>query len=463
MGEGMTRAGTGDCGAKERRVAVIGAGAGGLCAAKHLLQRGVRVTVFEAGSRIGGLWVYENDNGLSPTYESLHLNSEARVTAYKDFPFPESSLLYPDHREVTAYLEAYADEFGVQPHIRFRSKVTRVTPQPEGGWSVMTESGAKEPFESVVVASGHQSTPRHPPFARDFTGEYLHSHSYRVPELFRGKHVLVVGVGNSACDIAADICQVTASTTLAARSPVLMMPRMFFGVPTARLLAKIEKPFVPWAVRRWFRTMISRMAHGRMEQWGFVTPKTRTHPAGHHLLMQQFIWGRVKAKRGVASVRGSEVTFEDRTTLRFDTMIAATGYEVELAFLSQEVSPVRGHWLDLYRRVVRPGYRGLYFVGFFNVSGGGNIRMMDDQAEWIAALEAGDLDLPTSSEMMREILREREMIKRNFPDSPRYGLELDPQPYRRLVEKELRRRKPRDAGKALPAPGSRNPPSGRWN
>jgi hypothetical protein len=188
-----------------------------------------------------------------------------------------------------------------------------------------------------------------------------------------------------------------------------------------------------------------------MEQWGFVTPKTRTHPAGHHLLMQQFIWGRVKAKPGIAAVHGHEVTFQDGTVQSFDTIIAATGYDVDLPFLSEEVSPVRGQWLDLYQRVVRPGHAGLYFVGFFNVSGGGNIRMMDDQAEWLTALEARELNIPTASAMMQAILREREIIRKLYPDSPRYGLELDPVPYRKSLAKELRGRReaPSGSGSAI--------------
>jgi dimethylaniline monooxygenase (N-oxide forming) len=422
-----------------RKVAVVGAGAAGLCAAKHLLGKGMEVVVYELGSRIGGLWVYENDNGLSPAYLSLHVNSEAQVTAYKDFPFPDSAPLYPDHRQMTAYLEAYADRFNIRPHIRFQSKVAAIERSTRGDWTVSLAVGTRENFDAVVVASGHQGVPKHPPFAKDFTGRYLHAHSYRVPEPFRDKHVLVVGVGNSACDIAADICTVTASTTMAARSPVLLMPRMFLGVPTSRVLGRIEKPWMPWPIRRWFRTMVSRMAHGRMEQWGFVTPKTRTHPAGHHLLIGHFIWNRISAKPGIESVNGNEVRFVDGSTRRFDAVIAAIGYEVDLPLLSPELSPVRGRWLDLFHRVVRPGVPSLYFVGFFNVSGGGNIRMMDDQAEWVAALEAGEVGLPSPEEMMRRILRERSNIDRLYPDSPRYGLELDPREYRAALANELRR------------------------
>ena len=110
------------------KVAVIGAGAAGLCAAKHLKAQGVAVTVFEMGSHICGLWVYENDNGLSPAYQSLHVNSENRVTAYVDFPCPAEAPLYPDHRQMTAYLRAYAEHFDLVKHIRFESPSRRCKP-----------------------------------------------------------------------------------------------------------------------------------------------------------------------------------------------------------------------------------------------------------------------------------------------------------------------------------------------
>ena len=437
-----------------RKAAIIGAGAAGLCAAKHLMAKGIEVVVYELGSHIGGLWVYENDNGMSPTYQSLHLNSENRVTAYKDFPFPPDAPLYPDHRQVTKYLEAYADRFNLRPHIRFRSRVTKVGKAPDGGWIVELADGSQEPFDAVVVASGHQGAPKHPPFAKDFTGEYLHAHDYRIPEPFRGKQALIIGVGNSACDIAADICAVTAHTTMVARSPVLIMPRMFLGVPTSRVLGRIERPWMPWPMRRWIRNLIARMAHGRMEQWGFVTPKTRTHPAGHHLLMSQFIWNRVSAKPGIASIHGDEVSFIDGAKGKYDVMIAATGYDVDLPFLGAEISPVRERWLDLYQRVVRPGFPGLYFVGFFNVSGGGNIRMMDDQAEWVAALEAGELGLPSADEMMRRIKQDQTRVAQLYPDSPRYGLELDPRDYRIALAKEVRRGAALKPARPAPAPNA---------
>jgi dimethylaniline monooxygenase (N-oxide forming) len=172
-----------------------------------------------------------------------------------------------------------------------------------------------------------------------------------------------------------------------------------------------------------------------------VTPKTRTHPAGHHLLIGHFTWNRISAKPGIEKINGDTVHFVDGSSKRFDTLIAATGYEVHLPFLSQALSPMRGRWLELFHQVVKPEVPGLYFLGFFNVSGGGNIRMMDDQAEWVAALETSEVGLPSPEAMKRTILKERETVTRHYPDSPRYALELDPRLYRAALAGAMRRAK----------------------
>ena len=421
-----------------RRVAVIGAGAAGLCAAKYLLSAGVEVVVHELGSCVGGLWVYENDSGLGPAYRSLHLNSEARVTAYKDFPFPADGPLFPDHYAVRGYLQSYAERFDLLRHIRFRSRVVDVAPKGER-WRVQLEDAADEEFDAVVVASGHQGEPMHPAWKDDFVGQYLHSHSYRVPEPFRDQRVLVVGMGNSAVDIASDICVVTSATTISARSPVLVMPRMLFGVPTARVLGKLEQRWMPWPLRRTIRELLTRIVHGRMEQWGFTTPKSRTHPTSHPSLMSHFVWDRIKAKPAITSVEGLEVHFVDGSTESFDTVIAGTGYSVDLPFLAPQLRPLDGHRLELFLRVVHPAQRGLYFMGMFNVAGGGNIRMMDDQADWITQLVCGQETLPGKARMLHVMEQEQAFLRRHYPGSARYALELDPAFYRKQLARKRRR------------------------
>ncbi len=416
----------------QKKFAVIGAGAGGLCAAKNLVARGFEVTIFEVGSHIGGLWVYENDSGLSPAYRSLHINSEARVSCFGDFPFPPGVSLYPDHGEMRKYFEAYAQHFDLTRRIRFQSRVTALEPTASGV-TVRLESGGEEAFDGIVVATGHQSIPRHPPEVKNFTGEYLHAHAYRVPEQFAGKRVMVIGPGNSGVDIAADICTVTSCAVLCARSPVLIMPRMMFGVPNSRTLGKIEKPWVPWAIRIRARAILTRMFHGRMEQWGFRTPKTRTHPISHPTLISHIAWDRVAVKPGIKSIAGQEVSFVDGSTETFDSIIAATGYVTEFPYLPPGTSPLSGTRLDLYNRIVHPSLPGVYFIGFFDVSGGSNIRMMDDQAEYIAAVASGAIKLPTRDAMLAAIAEDHAFAAKQFPDSPRYGLELDPYRYRKRL------------------------------
>lgn len=414
--------------------AIIGAGAGGLCAAKHLTAQGIDVTIFEAGSRVGGLWVYNNDSGMSPAYKSLHINSEAKVSSFEDFPFPDDAPLYPDHAEMCRYFERYAVHFDLTRRIRFSSRVLSVTPI-NGKFGIALENGATEIFDGVVVASGHQSVPRHPPQIEGYGGDYIHAHTYRVPTPYADKRVLVIGPGNSGVDIAADICTVTAHTVLSARSPVLIMPRMMFGVPNSRTLSKLERSFLPWRVRVWIRTTLTRFFHGRMEQWGFRTPKTRTHPISHPTLISQIAWGRVTVKPGIAAIEGKEIRFTDGSADTFDAVIAATGYNTAIPFLPDEISPVESETthVALYNRVAHPRIDGLYFIGFFDVTGGSNIRMMDDQAEYIAALVTGAVKRRSEIEMLSAIEEERAWAARQFPDSPRYGLELDPRRYRKRL------------------------------
>lgn len=421
------------------RVAVIGAGAAGLCAAKRLLEKGVDVVVFELGSSVGGLWVYNNDNGRSPAYASLHINSEAAVTGYPDFPFSDGTTLFPSHRQVRSYLDAYADRFGIRERIRFRTPVTGVAPsaaRPDGGWEV-TAGGTSERFDAVVVASGHQAVPAHPSFRERFDGAYLHAHAYRTPQPFEGKRVLVVGVGNSGLDIAADVCTVAKSTAIAVRSPVLIMPRMLFGVPTARILGRLRK--APWPVQRRAQRLASWIAYGPMERYGLTPPELPTHPASATTFMTHVAYDRIRIRPGITEVDGRAVRFADGRREEYDTMVAATGYEIDLPFLDDGLAPVEGRELLAYRRVVHPDAPGLYFVGFFNVSGGANIRMMDVQAQWLAELVAGEAGLPGPEAMRAEIARERREVARRYPATPRYGLELDPVRYPRQIALERER------------------------
>lgn len=422
----------------KKRFAVIGAGAGGLCSAKYLLAKGIEPVIFEIGTRIGGLWVYENDSGRSPAYKSLRINSESGVSSYLDFPFPEGTQYYPGTTEMEAYFNSYADTFDLRRRIRFKSRVDAIVREGDGYRLTMAD-GSTDVFDGVVVASGHQSSPRHPDQIKGFTGEYIHAHAYRVPDPYAGKRVLVIGPGNSGVDIAADICTVTEQTFLAARSPVLIMPRMMFGKPQSRTLMLLEKPWLPWKLKVWIRTQLTRIFHGRMEDWGFRTPKGRTHPISHPTLIFHLAWNRIIGKPGIDRVEGKTVHFTDGTVEEVDAIIAATGYETDLPFLPDGTSPVRGTHLHLYNRIVHPDLPNMFFVGFFDATGGSNIRMMDEQSEYVAAIASGEIKLPPSTALNQAIDEDLAFQKKQFPDSPRYGLELDPVRYRKRLAEDYKK------------------------
>src|SRR5579859_7803629 len=197
-------------------VCVIGGGVSGIAAAKALREQNLSVQVFEKGSQAGGLWRYQNDNGLSGIYDSLRLNTSKSLTAFSDFPMPVDYPDYPDHRQFVRYLDAVIDRYGLRPSFRFRTEVSRISPEA-GRWEVGLADGSVLRYDAVLVASGHHWKPRRPSFPGRFSGRVLHSHDYRTCEGFEGKRVLVVGIGNSGVDIACDVSKVAAATFLSTR------------------------------------------------------------------------------------------------------------------------------------------------------------------------------------------------------------------------------------------------------
>lgn len=144
-------------------------------------------------------------------------------------------------------------------------------------------------------------------------------------------------------------------------------------------------------------------------------------------------------KPGIKKIEGKTVHFVDGSSEEIDSIIAATGYETDLAFLPAGTSPLSGTRLDLYNRIVHPALPNVFFIGFFDVTGGSNIRMMDDQAEYLAAVASGAVTLPDRTNMAQAIAEDHAFQAAQFPESPRYGLELDPVRYRKRLKQDYAR------------------------
>jgi len=435
------------------RVAVIGAGASGICLARHLIDAGVDVTVFEKGSYIGGQWVYENDSGLSPAYRTLHINSPKSLTRFPDFPFPKETQLFPSHDDMHRYLTAYADHFGVTPRIRFRSGVAAVRPRFRPGveasrWEVELENGTREIFDQVACASGHLTQPKHVPELRDnFKGEYLHSFNYREPADFARKRICVVGVGNSAMDVASDVCVTSKRTVLVARTGVVIVPKLLMGICVTDFLVLLYKPWVPAFVRKRVAGFIVWLAHGNMKQYGFKPLTKATHGTTSATLCTDIAYDRVHVKQGIERIEGQRIHFVDGTSDEFDTMIACTGYLVNFPYLSSEILPVgENNRVDLYKRVFAPGWPGLWFMGMVNTTTALN-HIFQNQALYIREFILGNAVLPSDEQMRDDIERKRQYIYGKYVNTSRHELEEEHGMYFNELKASLREAKRRAASR----------------
>lgn len=410
-----------------KRVAVIGAGACGLCAAKYLLEAGFDVTVFEIGTQIGGMWCYRNDNGRSSAYRTLHINTSRGVTRFSDLDFDASTQDFPDHVDMHRYLVAYADHFGVTPHIRFGSRVTALIPrfQPSRDpprWELGLEDGSRETFDAVIVASGHLTRPLHAPELQAFGGEYLHAHDYREPEPFVGKRICVVGIGNSACDIASDVCVTSPKCVLVARSGVVILPKLMFGRAFTDITARIQHPWIPRRLRRRIIRLLVWLAHGDMAKLGFKRPTALTHVTSNATVVADIAYRRIAVKQGIQSIDGNRVRFVDGSEEAFDVLIAATGYRIDLDFVPKEILAAEENRLDLYMRMVPPDWPGLFFMGFFNTDTALNM-VFEHQARWVRELLLDNARLPDAATMHSAITERTAWYARQYKESIRHSIE----------------------------------------
>ena len=380
-------------------VAVIGAGAAGLTAAKALLEEGLSVTVLERGDRPGGLWARDNASGLSPAYDSLHLNTSKGRTEFADFPMPEGWPDYPSADMIAGYLKDYADEHGVTGRIRFGATVTGVRRTGEG-WEV-TAAGSTGvttgSYDAVVVANGHNWDPRwpEPEYPGDFAGRQMHAHDYRSANVFAGQRVLVVGMGNSAMDIAVDASHVSSGPVLlSARHGSHIVPKYLFGRPADATGAALAR--LPWRLRQRIAETMLRVAVGRPEAYGLPAPAGglfQNHPTISDTILHRLTHGEVIARPGIERFDGNTVTFTDKSTTEVDVIVWATGYRVSLPFLSEEWTGSDPESMPLFMRVFHLEDPTLAFTGLMQ-STGAALPVVEAQAKLVAACFSGRYGLP---------------------------------------------------------------------
>ena len=423
---------------------VIGAGGSGLAAAKALHGRGLVFDCFERGSAVGGLWRYDNDNGMSAIYKSLQINTSRDMTSFADFPMPADYPDFPRHEQIRDYLERYVDRFGFRDRIRFRTTVERVDPESGGTFAVTFRDadGGKERrrYRHVLVASGHHWLPRMPEFRGVFAGRILHSHDYRTPEAFAGKRVLVVGMGNSGCDIACDLARVADRTALSTRRGAHVIPKYLFGVPLDTVCPEFIWRFAPmWLFRRAFQTVVW-MNRGTLALYGLPRPGhavLQEHPTISSDLPSLVREQRVIMKPDIDHLDGEAVVFADASRESFDAIVLATGYQIAFPFLDREVFAAADNRVRLYRHVVHPEVPGLFFIGLIQ-PWGAIFPLAELQAAWVGDVIEGRCTLPDHDSMLRAIDDDVAAIRRRYVSSPRHTIQVDFHAYRALLRRERR-------------------------
>jgi hypothetical protein len=378
-------------------VALIGAGPSGLAGARCLQKHGIAFQGFEAHSDVGGLW--NMGNPRSTVYESAHLISSKRMTEFSEFPMPEAVADYPSHRELLDYFRAFADHFGLRQHFRFGVRVRRVEPvsdAPDTRWriTIETSDGQTETaeYKGVVVANGTLSEPNMPRFEGEFSGELLHTSAYKTADLFKGKRVLIVGAGNSGCDIAVDAVHHAKSIDISVRRGYYFVPKYVFGKPADSLGGK--RPLPPW-IKQKVDSTILKWFTGDPVRFGFPKPAYKmyeSHPVVNSLILYHIGHGDVKVRADVARFKGHTVHFKDGTAADYDLILAATGYKLHYPFMDHALLNWKGMAPSLYLNIFAPRFDRLAVLGMVEASGLG-WQGRYEQAELVArafkALDAG--------------------------------------------------------------------------
>ncbi len=432
----------------EKRVCVIGAGSSGITACQKLLEKNIDFDCFEKGSTIGGNWRYENDNGMSAAYKSLHINTSRQMMSYAAYPMPDDYPDYPDHFQIAEYFDNFADHFGLRERIDFNTEVTSVDPLDGGGWQVTFEGkkgkSKTRDYSDVLVCNGHHWDARWPepafPGTDTFEGTQMHAHDYRTPEIFDGKRTVVLGIGNSATDIAVEASRTADKTFLAMRRGAWIMPKYIGGIPSDKATTGIMAR-APLAVQSAFLRLALRLSVGKLQDYGLPKPDHQplhAHPTVSGDLIGRLGHGDITVKPNIERLDGDSVVFTDGSREKADLIIYCTGYRITFPFFDNDVISTQDNQVNLYHRVASIDHPGLYFIGLIQPLGA-IMPLAEAQSEWVTDLITGECVLPDRASMAREVAREQSAMKRRYVTSKRHTIQVDFDPYLRTVSRERER------------------------
>ncbi|NXA34111.1 FMO4 monooxygenase, partial [Eudromia elegans] len=419
-----------------RRVAIVGAGVSGLASIKCCLDEGLEPTCFEQSEDIGGLWRYEDraDCGRISVYRSVITNTSKEMSCFSDFPCPDNFPNFLPHHRLLEYFRMYARHFGLLQHIRFQTTVRSVSKRPDfstsGQWEVITETKTgreSHVFDAVMVCTGRYQEPllplaSFPGIDTRFKGRYLHSREYRDPEGFRGKRVLVVGLGNSGGDISVELSRAAAKVFISTRSSTWVVSRISsHGFPLDMVTRTRLIHFLEWLLPS---AIMKRIRFGKFNSWFNHTNYglASVHSPKFKVIVNEelpfcILSGTVVLKPTVKEFTESSAIFEDGTTENIDVVVFTTGYGFSFPFLEDSVRSLFQQSCSLYKSTFPPQLEKptLAIIGLIQLTGSVMVGA-EMQARWVTSVFAGFNKLPPISRMMADISKQQQQVAKGPPE-----------------------------------------------
>ena len=441
------------------KVCIIGAGCSGITTAKRLKDHDIDYDQFELSDDVGGNWYFRNPNGRSAVYESLHIDTSKTRLQFEEFPVPEDWPDFPSHRLMHEYFRAYVDEFGLREDIEFGVGVEAAR-RTSSGWDVTLSTGETRSYTDLAVANGHHWKPRLPDYPGSFDGVLMHSHSYLSPfepVEIRGKTVIVVGMGNSAMDIASELCApwMAARLSVSARRGVWVLPKYRNGQPADKVMAP---PDVPKDVALAASRELIRGLVGSMSDYGLPEPDHEplsAHPSVSADFLTKAGSGDIHMLPEISRLDGRTVWLADGSSVEADVIICATGYEMSFPFFdAADVSlhPDSEHRYPLFKRMIKPGVDHLFFMGLAQ-SSPTIVNLAEQQSKLLVGILTGTYALPSVAEQ-EEIMRADEAFHlEQYYAAPRHTIQIDFGRYCLDLHREIAAGEARARGAAAGFPG----------